>query len=395
MYMSSLLKNIENDLKEWLKETRWWFHKNPELSFKEFETSNMIETLLKQWGYHIDRSLSKTSIVATLKNGEGKTLAIRSDMDALPLKEENNVDYKSKNDGCMHACGHDGHMAIVLGVAKYIAKNKSFKGTILFIFQAAEEIGSGAKELIDNGLFEKYNINFIFGLHGMSNITIGKNVKEGTICFYSKNDAMMASTNIFEIIFKGKGGHGSCPEETIDPIPAAIEFVNSIYYLKNRNIPSQHRCVLSVCNINSGSASAGNIIPDYCMVKGTFRTVDDNTRKLLESKIKDYALCTADKFGLAVGYKCLGNDAVYNDVNLNKFIKEITLKEFGNDYVNETQQVMGGEDFCFYGQKVPSVFVFISTGDKCTIHNSKYDFGDESLIYGVTYFINIINNLLV
>lgn len=393
--MNLLLKIIEKELKEWLKETRWWFHKHPELSFKEFETANKIESLLKEWGYQVDRSLSKTSIVASIKNGEGKTIAIRSDMDALPLKEETGATYKSVNEGCMHACGHDGHITMALGAAKYIAEHKSFKGTVIFIFQAAEEIGSGAKELIDNGLFQKYHIDFIVGLHGMSNVTIGKNVKEGTICFYSKHDAMMASTNIFEIIFKGKGGHGSCPEETIDPIPAAIEFVNSIYYLKNRNIPSQNRCVLSVCNISSGSATAGNIIPDYCTVKGTFRTVDENTRKLLEEKIKDYAMCTAGKFGLVLGYKCLGNDAVYNNLKLNEQIKEITLKELGQDYVSETQQIMGGEDFCFYGQKIPSTFAFISTGDKCQIHNSKYDFGDNSLVYGVTYFVNIINNFLV
>ncbi|EGZ31267.1 M20 metallopeptidase family protein [Malacoplasma iowae] len=393
--MSSLLKTIENQLKEWLIETRKWFHKHPELSFKEFETSKKIESLLKEWGFQIDRSFSKTSIIATLKNGNGKCLAIRSDMDALPLKEETNLEYKSINEGCMHACGHDGHMTIALGAAKYISEKRNFKGTVMFIFQAAEEIGSGAKEIISNGLFEKYNIDFIIGLHGMSNVTIGKELKEGTICFYSKNDAMMASTNIFEIIFKGRGGHGSSPEDTIDPIPSAIEFINSIYYLKNRNVPSKNRCVLSVCNISSGSASAGNIIPDYCVVKGTFRTVDEATRKLFESKIKEYAECSAKKFGLSLEFKSLGNDAVYNDFELNEKIKEITINELGNKFVNETEQVMGGEDFSFYGQKVPSVFVFISTGDKCPIHNSKYDFGDKSLTYGVTYFVNTINKLLV
>lgn len=151
--MSSLLKTIENQLKEWLIETRKWFHKHPELSFKEFETSKKIESLLKEWGFQIDRSFSKTSIIATLKNGNGKCLAIRSDMDALPLKEETNLEYKSINEGCMHACGHDGHMTIALGAAKYISEKRNFKGTVMFIFQAAEEIGSGAKEIINNGLF--------------------------------------------------------------------------------------------------------------------------------------------------------------------------------------------------------------------------------------------------
>ena len=390
-----IFDKIKNEMGDWLKETRYWFHQHPELSKQEFETANKIEETLKSFGFTVDRSFSKTSIVASLKNGDSdKTIAFRTDMDALPLKEENDFNYKSKNEGKMHACGHDGHMTIVLGLAKYLSENRNFNGTVILIFQCAEEIGFGAQELINNGLFKKYKIDKMFAFHGMSNSSTGGNLPEGALYFYSKTDAMMAAVRLFEAKFIGEGGHGSEPENTIDAIPAAVEYVNSVYLIKNRMIPSINRSVLSVCNIQSGTATAANIIPDYCVVKGTLRTVDNPTLEKYEYELKNFADLTAQKHHLKVEYNIQGIDATINNLELCAYAKAKAIEWFGNTMVGETKQVMGGEDFGLFGKHCPICLIFISTGENVPIHNTKYDFRDTPVPYGVAFFAGLTEDIL-
>lgn len=391
----NLVEKIKNEMGTWLKETRHWFHQHPEVANNEIETANKIAEILNELGCSVDRTLSKTSIVATLKNGNSdKTIGLRSDMDGLPITEKNDLPYTSLNKGKMHACGHDGHIAMLLGAAKYFSENKTFNGTIVLIFQCAEEIGEGAAELIKNGLFSKYKIDCMFALHGMSDVTTGSNLAPGSIYFYEKEDAMMAAVKLFEVNFKGKGGHGSEPEYTIDPIPAAIEYINSIYYIKNRNVPSKNRCVLSVCNIASGSATAANIIPDHCMVKGTLRTVDLQTQQIFETKLEKFAALAAEKYNLSYEYKTFGTNATINNKEVNALAKKCALEVLGENMVGNTQQVMGGEDFSLYGDHTKISLAFISTGDIVPIHNDKYNFGDVPVPYGVSYYIKLVETVL-
>ncbi|QJB71132.1 M20 metallopeptidase family protein [Mycoplasma sp. 1654_15] len=394
MTNDKLINKIKNEMQTWLEDTRHWFHQHPELSKQEFKTADKIEELLRSFGFEIDRSLSKTSIIATLKNGEGHTLGIRADIDGLPMQEETGLAFASKNEGIMHACGHDGHITMALGAAKYLAKYKPFKGTIIMIFQCAEEIGFGAQELVDNGLFKKYKFDYIIGLHGMCHSPAIGTAQEGTLSFYPNQDAMMASMNSFEIKLTGRGVHGSAPEWSIDPIPGALELINSIYSIKTRMIPSDKRSVISVCHISTGSGTSPNIIPDWALIKGTFRTVDDQSTKMYKKAIDKFAKFTAKKYNLQLDINQWGSPAVINHQKLNIQIKSLTEKELGKDFVSWSQQVMGGEDFSCYREGAKTVFAFISTGENAPLHNSKYNFSDKTLAYGVAYFVNVAKYLL-
>lgn len=267
-------------------------------------------------------------------------------------------------------------------------------GVVYAIFQSAEEIGFGANELIENGLFKKYKIDYLFALHGMNNEVIGREYKEGTICFYKGTDAITSSVKIFNIKFIGKGGHGSLPENCVDPIPAAVECINSLYYIKTRFISGLSKTVFSICNINSGSALAANIIPDYCVIKGTFRTFDYQNQKIYEDKIKQFVELTSKKYDLNFEINFMGTEATINDKNLNSKTFDMWQNFCNNDYIGYTDQVVIGEDFSLYGKHTKICLSFISTGNNYSPHSSKYDFKDEALVYGVIYYANIILNFL-
>lgn len=391
----ALLEKIQKELNEWLKQTRHEFHQIPELGFNEVLTTKKIKQLLTEFGYKLDETISKTGVVAYIKNGTGKSVAIRADIDALPVLEKNDINYKSKHEGVMHACGHDGHITMGLGAAKYLAKNKNFKGTLYFVFQPAEETGYGAIRMVEKGLFKKHKIDAIFGLHGMPIGNFDKtegHPLEGGIYFYPHEDAMLASADLIDVKFIGKGGHGSEPETSKDPIPAGLEYVNSVYSIKERIISSKKRTVLSICAINSGTAH--NIIPDFIHIKGTLRTTDENVRKEFHHYLKHYATSTAKKYDLKLEYKIWGLPTTTNNPELNEFGKKCAINALGKKMVGNARQVMGGEDFSIFANQTKGCFGFICTGENPALHNSTYNFKDKALASGVAWFVEVVNTFL-
>lgn len=389
-----LLAKIKKELGKWLVETRHWFHMNPEIGLEEFKTSEKIAEIMKKLGYKVNKNIGKTGLVCVLENGKGKTIAIRADMDGLPVTEENNVAYKSRNPGFMHACGHDGHITMALGAAKYFSENKNLiKGKVIFVFQPAEEPVLGAKKMVEDGLFKKFKIDRMIGLHGMPIQMISSQAKEGGIYFYPGKDAIMASSDLMDFEFVGKGGHGSEPDITVDPIPAACEFVLTSYLIRERLIPSKERVVLTFGSVQAGTL--GNIIPGKALVCGTLRTVDTKVRNQIQALLKKFATATAEKWNLKLNMKVWGTPATINNGEVNELSKQSAIKVLGKSMVGDARQLMGGEDFAIFAEHVPACFAFICTGKNEVIHSNKYNFGDVALANGVAYFVQAVVDFLV
>ncbi|WP_027120024.1 M20 metallopeptidase family protein [[Mycoplasma] testudinis] len=388
-----LFDEIKKSESEWLTKTRHDFHTIPELGLKEVETTKKIITFLKEWGYELDQSTSKTGVVATLTNGKGPTVGIRADIDGLPIIEQTGASYASKNKA-MHACGHDGHITMGLGAAKYLAKTKNFKGTVKFIFQPAEETGEGAKTMIKGGILKKHHFDSIIALHGIPS-TLQPNVanKDFYLGFIMQpGKALLASSDIFEATFIGKGGHSSAPENANDPIPAALDFIQSIYLIRERIIPSAERTVFSVCQISAGTAA--NIIPNSVTVKGTLRSQSADIRKLFTDKIKAFANASAKKWNLKLNYSVHGVPPTINNYEWTLKARNIAEETFGKDKIIDAESVMASEDFPLFVENIPGVYGIVNTGPQVSVHNPKYNFADDSLPIGVTYFVAYVQNVL-
>ncbi|WP_027120028.1 M20 metallopeptidase family protein [[Mycoplasma] testudinis] len=387
-----ILNTIRKSEGEWLAKVRHEFHQIPEIGLNEHNTTKKIINYMKSFGYEIDTSIYKTGLVATLKNGKGKTVGIRADIDGLPIEEKTGLAYASTN-GAMHACGHDGHITMAIGAAKYLAKTKKFNGNVKFIFQPAEEAFNGAKKLIQNGLFKKHHFDNIVGLHGMPTCLMKPETKDYAIAFlHEPNKALMASVDAFSVKFIGQGGHSSAPENSIDPIPAALEFSQSIYLIRERIVPSVNRTVLSVCQIAAGSAH--NVIPNEVIIQGSLRTQDEQIRKLFMEKIRQFAKLTANKWNLKFVFQSEGLPPLVSDPTINDKAIKIAREYLGPENVFDAVQLMGSEDFPLYGKHVPTAFGLVNTGNQEIVHNPKYDFADKALPTGVSFFIGYVEKTL-
>ncbi|WP_264755559.1 amidohydrolase [Psychrobacter sp. FDAARGOS_221] len=268
----SISSQLLNETKQWRKQ----IHSEPELGFKEFKTSSFIVDKLTAFGIEVHQGLGVTGVVGTLKNGEGPTIGIRADIDALPIAEQTDVEYKSTHDNCMHACGHDGHTSILLGTAKYLSENKNFNGTIHFIFQPAEEVLGGAKAMIEDGLFDKFPMDAVYGLHNWPGLPVGQ---------VAVNDGpMMASFDTFEITLTGKGTHAAMPHQGADPIAAGAALITNIQSIISRRISPLQSGVISVTQMNSGDTT--NVIPDHAVLKGTVRSFDIDVRQSMQDMLR-------------------------------------------------------------------------------------------------------------
>lgn len=356
-----------------LKEIRHHLHQNPELAFQEYETASFIEKQLRDWGYAVETGVGKTGLTATLDSGEsGKTVALRADMDALPIREETALDYASKTQGVMHACGHDGHSATLLGAASLLKEQKdTFKGKIKFIFQPAEEGLAGAQRMIEDGVLE--DVDAIFGYHNMPGIDLGK---AGT-----RAGCLLSSMSSISIKIEGKGGHAAYPHTTIDPILIASQLIQSLQTIASRFTSPTDPIVLSITHVDAGPRTF-NVIPNQVILSGTLRATSPDTKLAVIRQIKQIVTKQCEVYGatdethISEGYPC-----TLNTPSETQLVFDTISETLGADNsVEITTPHLAAEDFSFYLEKVPGCFFFVGNGaDSPLLHTSTYDFNDAVL----------------
>lgn len=385
---------IVNRLAEFHDEITAWrrdFHENPEILYEVHRTSARVAELLEGFGIdEVATGIGRTGVVGVIKGrngGSGKTIGLRADMDALPLTETSGKPWASKHPGKMHACGHDGHTAMLLGTAKYLAETRNFDGTVVVIFQPAEEGGAGAKAMIDDGLMTRWGIDEVYGLHNMPGLPVGE--------FAIRPGPLMAATDEFEITITGQGGHAARPYETIDPIVAGAQVVNAIQSIVSRNANALDAAVISVTVFEAGSAF--NIVPETAKLRGTVRTLSNEVREMVEERMKTMVegICAAHGAKATINYH-KGYPVTSNHADQTDFAASVAREVAGSDAkVNsDVTPTMGGEDFSFMLEERPGAFIFAGNGDTAKVHNPAYDFNDDLIPYGCSYFIRLVEKAL-
>ncbi len=367
-------------------------HAHPELCFEELRTSDVIAKQLGDWGIPVHRGLGKTGVVAILKNGTSdRAVGLRADIDALPMTEHNRFAHASKHPGKMHACGHDGHTAMLLGAAKHLAKHRNFDGTVYLIFQPAEEGGGGAREMIRDGLFEKFPMEAVFGAHNWPGMAAGQFALKPGPCF--------ASSNEFRITIRGKGAHAAMPHNGIDPVPVACQMVQAFQTIITRNKRPIDAGVISVTMIHTGEAT--NVVPDSCEIQGTVRTFTLEVLDLIESRMKAVAEHTCAAFGTECEFEFARNyPPTINHPAETEFARRVLGEMVGAENVLEFEPTMGAEDFSYYLLDKPGCYFLIGNGDgshregghglgPCMLHNPSYDFNDELIPLGATMWVRL------
>ena len=373
-------------------------HAHPELCFAEYRTSQVVSRKLKEWGIPTLEGLAETGVVGIIKKGSSeKAIGLRADMDALPMQEINDFPHKSTYPGKMHACGHDGHTAILLGAAYYLAHHADFDGTVYLIFQPAEEGGGGARRMIAEGLFEKCPMDAVYGLHNWPGLPAGSfGVREG---------ALMASSNEFHVTVRGKGAHAAQPQKGIDPVMVAVQIAQSWQTIVSRNVNPIDPAVLSLTQIHSGSAT--NVIPDDAQMIGTVRTFSNATLDLIESRMKAIAEHTAHAFDAELDFEFKRNyPPLINHAKETQFAISVMRDVVGADMVNTAvEATMGAEDFAYMLQSKPGCYVFLGNGEgdhrtqghglgPCNLHNPSYDFNDDLLPIGANFWVQLVQRYL-
>jgi hippurate hydrolase len=360
-------------------------HAAPELSREEHATSALIAGLLEDWGYEVARGVGGTGIVATLSNGAGeRTIGLRADMDALPIAETTGVPYASGSPGVMHACGHDGHMAILLAAAKELADKRDFSGTVRLIFQPAEEVG-GAVEMIADGLFERFPVDAIFAMHNWPGIPAGE--------FRFTFGPTMASVDWIIITIKGHGGHGALPHDAVDPIVAASSLVMALQTIVARNVDPMETAVVSVCMIHGGTQP--NVIPDKVELQLTTRAFSDKVRDRIRDRIKVLAEGHAASYGATAEVNHPpGFPALINPEEETAFAQQIAIRHFGEDRVATVPPRMVSEDFAFMLDKKAGSYLFVGNGPSAELHSPRYDFNDAIIEPAARYWVALVRDYL-
>jgi amidohydrolase len=373
-------------------------HAHPELSYEEFRTADVVAAKLQEWGIAIDRGLGGTGVVGIIEGklpqdpAKPRAIGLRADMDALPMQELNAFEHRSQHDGKMHACGHDGHTAMLLGAARYLAQHRDFAGTVYVIFQPAEEGGAGAQRMIDDGLFTKFPMEAVFGMHNWPGFKVGQfGVTAGPI---------MAAANEFSIIIKGKGAHGGMPHLGHDPIMAAVQMATSMQTIVSRNRNPAEAAVLSITQIHAGSAD--NVIPTDAELRGTVRTFTVEMTDLIERRMREIAEHTAAALNCQVEFTFARNyPPTINDPAETAFCADVMRSIVGEANVDDhVTPTMGAEDFSYMLLQKPGCYVWIGNGDgahraqghgmgPCMLHNGSYDFNDALLPLGATYWVQL------
>ena len=368
-------------------ELRHDLHRYPELAFQELRTSKIVASLLSSWGYEVTTGVGGTGVVATLRGGDGeKRIGIRADMDALPIEEATDLPYASDNPGVMHACGHDGHTSILLAAARYLGETRRFSGVLTLIFQPAEEIGAGARKMIADGLFDRFPVDAIFGLHNWPGVPTGQ--------FGFVAGAAMASVDQAVIRIIGKGGHGAEPHKSVDPILASASFITALQSVVSRNVDPQDMAVVTVGSIHAGSAS--NVIPESVELKLTMRAFSETVRKQLQERIPALARAQAESFGAQadVNYR-LGFPALINHRDETAFARSVALEAFGEGQVaKDFRPRTASEDFAFMLLAQPGSYLFVGNGDSAPLHSAHYNFDDTIIAPAARYWVRLVETFL-
>ena len=372
-------------------------HAHPELCFQEVRTADVIAKALTDWGIPIHRGLGKTGVVGIVKNGSSsRAMGLRADIDALPMTEHNTFAHASQHPGKMHACGHDGHTAMLLAAAKHLSKHRHFDGTVYLVFQPAEEGGGGAREMIQDGLFDLFPMEAMFGAHNWPGMPVGS--------FAVKNGPMMASSNEFSITIRGKGSHAALPHLGIDPVPVAAQMVMAFQTIITRNRRPIDPGVISVTMIHAGEAT--NVVPDSCEMQGTVRTFSIETLDLIERRMREVAEHTCAAFGATCEFSFKRNyPPTVNHPNETAFVQRVLGEIVGRENVQEFEPTMGAEDFSYFLQAKPGCYFMIGNGDgahregghglgPCMLHNPSYDFNDELIPLGATAWVRLAEEWL-
>ena len=372
-------------------------HAHPELSFTEERTSKLVADYLRKLGIETHVGLAKTGVVGVIpgKNKSGKGVGLRADMDCLPMNELNTFAHKSKNEGRMHACGHDGHTTMLLGAARYLAETRNFDGTAYVIFQPAEEGGGGGQVMVNEGLFDKFPANEVYAVHNWPGLPAGQMaVRAGPV---------MAATDEVQVTVRGRGGHGAMPHLVVDPVVAAAQIINALQTIASRNVEPVDAVVVSICSMQTSQLGAFNVVPDAVKLVGTVRSFRPTTRDLAEQRFKQICSKTAEAMGCTAEITYTrGYPATVNSAREAQFAAKVGERVFGKaNVITEHEPTMGGEDFSYMLQARPGAYVFLGQGGgaggeaaPCFLHNPNYDFNDEVIPMGAGYLAALVEEAL-
>lgn len=374
-----------DEMTAWRRE----LHAHPELGFEEEWTSAFIAEKLESFGVEVHRGLAKTGVVGVIR-GQGdstKMIGLRADMDALPMQEDNGFDHKSGIAGKMHACGHDGHMTMLLGAAQYLAETRNFDGTAVLIFQPAEEGGGGGRVMIEDGLFERFDVDTVWGMHNWPGLELGRVVVQ--------RGASMAAADIFKITIHGKGGHGAMPHTSIDTIPAGAVVVAGLQTIVSREVDPLDSAVVSVTQFHSGTTH--NVISDTTQIEGTARYVRKQTGELIERRIEEIAASIAKAHGCRIDFEWESGypPTINHAVEATRAAKVAEQVMGTSSVIFDAPPSMAAEDFSFMLEKKPGAYIWLGAGggeEGAQLHNTGYDFNDELLPMGASYWVNLVES---
>jgi len=381
MPVKNRFAELHDEITAWRRD----FHAHPELMFDTHRTAGRVAGLLREFGCdEVVEGIGRTGVVGVIRgksDGSGKVIGLRADMDALPITEATGLDHASGTPGKMHACGHDGHSAMLLGAAKYLAETRNFDGTAVVIFQPAEERGGGGREMLRDGLMDRFAIQEIYGMHNMPGIAVGQ--------FAIRTGPMMAAADDFEIIVTGKGGHAAKPQDCIDTTLVASHIVVALQSIAARNVDPLKEVVVSVCTFRTES-EAHNVIPQTVLLRGTVRTMDGAVQDFVEQRLQQVASHTAAAFGATADIRYTrGYPVTVNAPEQAAFAADVACKVAGS-VEDATAPMMGAEDFSFMLNERPGAYIFVGNGDTAMVHHPQYDFDDDVIPAGCSYWAEIV-----
>jgi hippurate hydrolase len=380
--------DLQPDIQAWRRD----IHENPELGYDVDRTAAFVAERLRQFGCdEVATGLGRTGVVGVIKGrkpagkGDLRAIGLRADMDALPIEEATKLPYASKTPGKMHACGHDGHTAMLLGAARYLSETRNFAGEAVVIFQPAEEGGFGAAAMIKDGLFERFAIDQVYGMHNGPGIPIGS--------FAIRPGPIMASTDAVDIRIEGRGGHAARPHISIDSVMVGAQLIVALQSIVSRSVDPLESAVISICEFHAGNAR--NVIPQTAELKGTVRTLTKEVRGLVEKRVREVVAGVAQMTGAKIdlnyepGYPVVVNHAAQTDVAI-----QVAREVAGEANVRQMPPLMGGEDFAYMLEQRPGAFIFCGNGNSAGLHHPAYNFDDDAIVFGTSYWIKLVENTL-
>jgi amidohydrolase len=380
--------DLQPDIQAWRRD----IHEHPELLYDVHRTAAFVADRLREFGCdEVATGLGRTGVVGVIKGrkpagkGDIKVIGLRADMDALPIEEETNLPYASKTPGKMHACGHDGHTAMLLGAARYLAETRNFAGDAVVIFQPAEEGGAGAAAMIKDGLMDRFAIDQVYGMHNNPGLPVGS--------FAIRPGPMMASTDDVNIRIEGRGGHAARPNLSIDSVLVGAQLITALQSIVARSVDPLESAVISICEFHAGNAR--NVIPQTAELKGTVRTLTPKVKKLIEKRVREVVAGVAQMTGAKIDLEYVSRYPVTVNHPLQTVVATNVAQEIaGEANVHDTPPMMGAEDFSYMLEARPGAFIFCGNGDSAGLHHPAYNFNDEAIVFGTSYWIKLVENTM-